>query len=263
MEKRVAYSAEDPQLQHLNLKHKSNDDGVSPQLPLPPPPGHPLSSFVVQVPKNQIYRVPPPENAQIQEKYRMAAKKRKRKLPCLNYFICFLLVLLVIGLIIGTAILVVYFCFSPKGPVFSISSLVVKQQKGSPPTYNVKLKIKNPNEKMGITYTSEEDDLKLTYWKKTLGWGEFPSLEQKKGNSNEVNIKVNGVKDKPLPQNVKKSMSGKRPISLAMNIETPLVFNVWILKMWRRNIEVKCKFRVSTMGEGTKIVSQVCNTKLA
>ncbi|KAL4368616.1 hypothetical protein GQ457_05G008520 [Hibiscus cannabinus] len=261
MEERVASTvADDPQSRH-------ND--VSPQLPLPPPPGHPSSSsFVVQVPKDQVYRVPPPENAQIVEKYRMkaAAKKPKRKVPCLKYLLCLFIVLLVIALIISAAVAAVFFSFKPKAPAFSVSSIVVKQNKSSRPTYDVRLKIKNPNPNMGTKYSSEGDDSKLSFERKTIGWGRFPNLEHGQGNTADViDIKFRGNKGKPLPASVEKSMNdtkSKKPISLTLDIESPVVFNVWILKLWRKDMEVKCKFRVDTMGEGTKVLSQDCNTNL-
>ncbi|GMI67666.1 hypothetical protein like AT2G22180 [Hibiscus trionum] len=257
MEERVAYTVGD------NPQSRHND--VSPQLLLPPPPGHHLSSaFVVQVPKDQVYRVPPPEHAQIVEKHRMeaVAKKTKRKVPCLKYLFCLFIVLLVIALLIGAAVAVVFYSFKPKAPAFSVSSVAVKQNKGNPPTYDVRLKIKNPNPKMGVKYTSEGDDSKLSFGTKTIGWGRFPNLEHEKGYTADViNMKFHGDKGKPLPASMNDTRA-KNPVSLTLDIESPVVFNVWILKLWRKDMEVKCEFRVDTMGEGTKILDQDCNTKL-
>ncbi|XWS29511.1 hypothetical protein CRYUN_Cryun24cG0035300 [Craigia yunnanensis] len=270
MEERVAPSAEDPQLQSSRPEPtptlSNNNDNRSLQLARPP--GHPLATYVVQVPKDQIYRVPPPENARVVESYRKAALQVKnKKRPCRIYLIWIPIVLVVIGLMIGAALTVIYHSFTPKAPVFSVSKLHVKQHKdGSPPTYDVTLKLKNPNEKMGIKYGSVADDAALTFRTKTLGFGQIPSLYQNSGGSNIVHIKLDGPEDQSVPPNVQRSMNDKKPkhqISLELNFNSPLLLNVWILKMWRRDMDVKCHIRVSTMGIGTKILKQDCKTKLS
>ena len=267
MEERVAPSAEDPQLQSSRPEPTpSNDNDLS--LQLAPPPSHPLETYVVQVPKDQIYRVPPPENARIVESYRKAAAKpgRNKKRPCLKYLIWIVIALVVIGVMIGVTLTVLYHSFTPKAPVFYVSKLHVKQFKdGSPPKYDVTLKVKNPNENMGINYGSV-DDAKLTFWTKTLGWGQFPSLYQNRGDSNAVHVKLNGSEDQSVPSNVQRSMNDKKrkhQISLVLKFNSSLLLNVWIFKMWSRDMDVKCHFRVSTMGEGTKILNQDCKTKLS
>lgn len=229
-------------------------------------PGRSLETYVVQFPKDQIYRVPPPENARYVENHRLeAAQEKNNTRSCCKNLLYIGVVLVVIGLLIGVTLTVIYHSFTPKSPVFSVSKLRVKQHKdGSPPTYDVTLKVKNPNEKMGIKYGS--DGAKLTFWTKTLGSGQFPSLNQDSSDSNVVHVKLDGPEDQSVPPNVQKSMKDKKTkhqISLLLKFKSPLLLNVWALKMWKRDMEVKCNFRVSTMGEGTKILNQNCKTTLS
>ncbi|XVF17219.1 hypothetical protein REPUB_Repub10bG0100800 [Reevesia pubescens] len=275
MEERVAPSAEDPQLQSSRPEstptsnNNYNDDDDKQSLQLAPPPGHPLSTYVVQVPKDQIYRVPPPENIRIVESYRQAAKApaKNKKRPCPKYLIWIAIVLVVIGVMIGVILTVIYYSFTPKAPVFSVSKLHVQQHKdGSPPTYDVTLKVKNPNEKMGIKYGSVDADAKQTFWTKTLGFGQFPSLHQNAGDSNVVHVKINGPKSQTMPPNVQRSMNDKTTkdhITLVLKFNSPLLLNVRIFKFWSRDMNVKCNFRVSTKGKRTKILVQDCKTKLS
>ncbi|KAE8693217.1 hypothetical protein F3Y22_tig00110814pilonHSYRG00023 [Hibiscus syriacus] len=236
---------------------------------LPPPPGHPLATYVVQVPKDQIYRVPPPENDGIVNRYREEAKAKgkKGKGNFCNFFLWFVIVLLLLGVIICGTLTSIYFIFSPKPPSFAVTKLHVKQQKqGSSPTYDVTLKAKNPNEKMGVQCKSDKDGAILDFWIKNLGFGDFPGLKQEAGVSSNVNIKIHGLKSKTVPLNVQKSISDKktkRQISLKLKLECPLVFNVWILKLWKRDLDVNCDFRVSTLAQGTKILYQKCTTKMS
>ncbi|XWS41545.1 hypothetical protein CRYUN_Cryun17cG0091000 [Craigia yunnanensis] len=168
---------------------------------------------------------------------------------------------------IGVTLTVIYRSFTTKAPVFSVSNLHVKQHKdGSPPTYDVTLKVKNPNENMGIKYGSVADDAKLTFWTRTLGFGQFPSLYQNSRDSNVFNVKLDGPEDQLVPPNVQKSMNDKKPklqISFVLKFNSPLLLNVWIFKMWSRDMDVKCNFGVSTMGEGTKLLNQHCKTNLS
>ncbi|KAK8673805.1 hypothetical protein V6N13_112116 [Hibiscus sabdariffa] len=254
MEERVAYSVEGPQSHHHDVPIHT--------------PGHPVSSFVVQVRKDQVYRVPPPDHARIEESFRKkaAAKKPKRKVPCLQYLFCLFTVLFVMALLLVVSIAIVFHSFNPKDPAFSVTSVVVKHKKGSPPTYDVRLKIKNPNPKMGIKYSSDIDDSKLSFGKRTISWGRFPELEHENGETTDgINIRFIGLKGVTLPPILEKSMSdmkAKNPVSLTLEIESSLVYNVWILKLWRKDVDVICQFRVDTFGEGTRILNQDCSTKV-
>ena len=187
-------SAEDPPLQSSRPEPIPSNNNDNHSLQLARPPGHPLETYVVQVPQDQIYRVPPPENARVVESYRQAALQVKnKKRPFRMYLIWIAIAFVVIGLMIGVALTVIYLSFTPKAPVFSVSMLHVKQHKdGSPPTYDVTLKVKNPNENMGFKYGSVADDAALTFWTKTLGFGQFPSLYQNSGDSDFVHVKLDG-----------------------------------------------------------------------
>ncbi|KAK6287515.1 hypothetical protein POUND7_013694 [Theobroma cacao] len=270
MEERVAPSAEDSQWQSSRPEptpSTNNNDDDDLYLQLARPPSSLLATYVVQVPKDQIYRVPPPENALIVESYRQAAGPAKnRKRTCFKYLIWIAVVLVVIGVMVGVALKILYDSFTPKAPVFSVSMLQVKKFTDHPPKYDVTLKVHNPNEKMGIKYGSVDDDAKLIFWTKTLGAGQFPSLYQNSGDSNVVHVKLIGPEDQTVPLNIQRSMNDKKPkhqIFLALKFNSPLLLNVGVFKMWSRDMDVECKFRVNTMGEGSKILSQDCNTKLS
>ncbi|KAL5777153.1 hypothetical protein ACOSP7_010079 [Xanthoceras sorbifolium] len=58
-------------------------------------------TFIVRVPKGQIYRVPPPENALIVESHNTVNNKGR---PCCSWFCCVLIIVilvLAVGLVIG------------------------------------------------------------------------------------------------------------------------------------------------------------------
>ncbi|XWS41546.1 hypothetical protein CRYUN_Cryun17cG0091100 [Craigia yunnanensis] len=93
MEERVAPSTGEPQLQssrpeptpsNNNNNNDNNKDDLSLQLACPR--CRPLATYVVQFPKDQIYRVPPTENARVVESNRqVAVKVKNKKRPCSKY----------------------------------------------------------------------------------------------------------------------------------------------------------------------------------
>ncbi|GKV25355.1 hypothetical protein SLEP1_g34806 [Rubroshorea leprosula] len=227
--------------------------------------GHRLETYVVQVPKDQIYRVPPPENARIVEEHRNRLPSPTKKTPWRKYLLWAAIILVVIGVIVGVSLTALYLSFTPKSPAFSITQLTVKNSSDDgPPKYNLALKVQNTNEKLGVQYGST-DEASLIYWKQTLATGSFPAMHQDAGNSTVIHLTLLGAEGR-LPRDVEKSIGDKKPshqISLGLKFNSPLVMNNWVLRMWTRNMDVTCTFRVSMMGAGSKVLSQNCQTKLS
>ncbi|GAU24548.1 hypothetical protein TSUD_148890 [Trifolium subterraneum] len=74
------------------------DSNSKPQLPAINP-----GTYVVRVPKDQIYRVPPPENAHIVEQHHSAPPKKTNctRCYCITFIIIFLAVVILIGGVLG------------------------------------------------------------------------------------------------------------------------------------------------------------------
>lgn len=82
-------------------------------LPLLPP--QPRSTYVVQVPKDKLFRMPPPENARLFEHYTRRAN-RHRRCSCAHVCTWALVTLLVLAAAVG----VFYIAFRPRRPEYSI-----------------------------------------------------------------------------------------------------------------------------------------------
>ncbi|PNY08438.1 late embryogenesis abundant hydroxyproline-rich glycoprotein [Trifolium pratense] len=74
------------------------DSNSKPQLPTISP-----GTYVVRVPKDQIYRVPPPENARIAEQHRSAPRRETNGTHCccIAFIVFFLAVAILIGGVLG------------------------------------------------------------------------------------------------------------------------------------------------------------------
>lgn len=155
--------------------------------PPPPPPPQPLSSddtketYIVQIPRDQIYRVPPPAHAKIVERYRNPSRQREGCGGKCGLWIVVALISLAAIVGIGVAIVHMFFS-SSKTPEFSVTKVLVKNPptshaKHTHPTYEISLQAGNPNERMGISY-EYGGKASLSFKKKKIGGGEYPSLSQ-------------------------------------------------------------------------------------
>ncbi|POO02840.1 Late embryogenesis abundant (LEA) hydroxyproline-rich glycoprotein family [Trema orientale] len=246
----------------------------------PPPPSEPLSSprlsrpetYVIQIPKDQIYRVPPPENAQIAERFRnpkSSKEKKNRYLPCL---LCMGITLLVVGLILGLTVLALYyFSLSLEAPEFSIVNVVVRKLKyssshggkSSTYSYKVSLKAENKNSRTGIYYVSRGSSSSLSYGEKNIGIGKFPTLYQGENNSTNLGLVLYGSEG-ALPRQMAKSMKENKshsPVWFGLKMNVPVKMYLLFVEIWRKEILVDCIVKVSTLGKGSQVISQACETK--
>nr|CAD1817395.1 unnamed protein product [Ananas comosus var. bracteatus] len=85
-----------------------------------PPPG----TYLIQIPKDQVFRVPPPENASKLAAYtrRSSSSRRRRRRRCC----CLLLAAAAaLALALAAAAAALYFALRPKLPSFSLASLAI------------------------------------------------------------------------------------------------------------------------------------------
>ncbi|KAM1052764.1 hypothetical protein ACFX13_000358 [Malus domestica] len=247
-----------------------NEDPPQSEMQLvlrPPPPPFPgANTYVVQIPKDQIYRVPPPENALIVERHRNPENKKKS--PCCT------IRCLIIGAIVFSLCLILFITLlslsltvKPKEPKFSISNVHVKNPKSksdigknSHPGYEVSVKVNNPNGH-GINYEGSEG-ASLLLKEKSIGKGKFPLKKQEKDSSATVKLVLDGSKG-ALPREVEKSIENTNskmhlPLTLKMDLSVKVK---GFIKTWKMETEVECHFQVSTLGKGTKVLQQKCEAK--
>ncbi|KAK9272446.1 hypothetical protein L1049_002819 [Liquidambar formosana] len=245
---------------------ETNDDPPLPSLKRPH--GHRSGTYVVQVPKDQIYRVPPPENALIAERYRNPATKRSQSCCCSRCLCVFIIILVLLVLTVGILLGAFYLYLSPKNPEFSIAGVVVKNRQSSSrqhsqPRYEISLKAKNPNKRMGVYYQGG-GGASLAFKKQKIATGKFPALHQEAEHSSTVKVVLTGS-DAALPLEIEKSMKDEKskvPVSLALTMNVPVKMIIWMMKTWSMDMAVSCNFRVSTLAKGTRVLSQQCQTQV-
>lgn len=237
------------------IDYDDKSHGSKPQLPDINP-----GTFVVQVPKDQIYRVPPPENARIAELHRNTPQGEKKgsRCWCFVFIIVFLAIVIFIAGLLGGLFSIV---LTPKDPRFSIQRFHLESKPHL--QYNINLQVHNPNSKVGILY-KEGGDVSLSLRRQKIASGAYPTFYQAHQNSTMLGVTLKGSTVE-LPKEVEESMTnGKSKVhvtfSLTMHVQTQM--KMGLLHSGTMKYDVTCHVTVDTLAKNTRVLSQQCETKL-
>ncbi|KAI3461212.1 hypothetical protein Pfo_017875 [Paulownia fortunei] len=216
-------------------KHCGQNPNPPPSNPVPPP-----ATYVVQLPREQIFRYPPPENARKFE----GLTRRKNRRSCCRRCCCFtfwLLLLLIVAAAVSAGVLYLVFRFkSPKD--------------------ESNVRAENPNGKVGIYYL-EDSAVNVFYNDVELSGGVLPSFYQPKKNVTVLQTSLKGS-DVVLGAAVKTALrnaqnQGKVP--LLVNVKAPIKIKVGSARTWEITAKVKCDVVVDALNDRAKIVSEDCD----
>ncbi|KAF8024904.1 hypothetical protein BT93_F1909 [Corymbia citriodora subsp. variegata] len=261
--------------QHRDSGGSDGGDGdgeANPDLTLVPNhqgPEHPLNSdtYVVQIPKDQIYRVPPPENALIVERHRKPVEVKKRS--CCRSSCCCCLIPAIIAIILAVIIVAVVssILLKLKSPNFHVDHFLVKDltkphDKNAKLAYDVKLKVKNPN---AYTMTYEQGGVvSLAFKQKAVAKGKYAPFDQAGKTSKVVDIVLKGSSTalpKEMQESLKSKHKTKKHVTFALHVDVPARRNIWNLKGSISRYVTACQFTVDTLGKDARVLSQDCQTE--
>lgn len=148
--------------------------------------------------------------------------------------------------------------------MFSILHVVITNPKHSShqeqhPDYDIYLKTNNANSRTGIYY-EKGGSVTLLFGEKNVGEGEFPMSYQQESSFATVQLVVDG--NESLPHEIINETMSDLPVSLALKMEVPVTMNLGLLKIWKNEILVECKFKLSALRTkgGSQLLSQECET---
>ncbi|RDY01950.1 NDR1/HIN1-like protein 13, partial [Mucuna pruriens] len=232
MEERVSPSSSpQPPLENTNKNHSTKL-----QL-LETNPG----TYIVQVPKEQVYRVPPPENTYIAEQHRKSPPKAAKTSGLLSGIFSMLL--------------------SPKDPKFSIQRFKVVESKPHP-KYNVTLSVHNSNSKVGISY-KDKSHVSLSLRKHEIASGAYPTFFQDPHDTRALGIVLKGSKAR-LPKEVEESITNnKKKVHLTFSLAIQILaqMKIGLLHSGKMDFDVMCKMNLDTLAKNSRVLSQQCETK--
>ncbi|KAG1334563.1 putative NDR1/HIN1-like protein 13 [Cocos nucifera] len=224
----------------------------------------PTETYVVQVPKEQIYRVPPPENAKLVEQYRNNHNNRRQRRPivsCLKWTIGIALVLAILAAIIAIIYLLVV---RPADPSFSVTRVVLRnpnRRAGSlpKPEYDFTMRVENPSLRMGYSYGAGGKAI-LAHDGADIAAGKTRKFEQGYQNTTTFGLVLQGS-HKVLPKQIQRSLKGSKDvIPMSLVIEFSVEKTIGEMVMGSKSMDVTCDIKVSGLAEA-RVVSQECETK--
>ncbi|KAJ6842034.1 putative protein YLS9 [Iris pallida] len=231
-------------------------------------------SYVIQIPKDQIYRLPPPENAHLFDAYTRRGKRSARTARCcccvsrrcLVRTSCALALVL---LALATAAGVLYFVSRPRLPAYTVDSISIRgfNLTGSiNPEIDLAVRADNRNKKIGIDYRGG-GTASVAYSSVALagGGGAWPAFYQGTGNVTVVAmaLKGSGVR---LPDGAIGALRGQRArgrVPLEIDAEVPVRAKLGSITSWAFKVRVKCDVVVDDMGSNAKVVSESCRASAA
>ncbi|KAK3423603.1 hypothetical protein EUGRSUZ_F00299 [Eucalyptus grandis] len=243
------------------------DRDPDPLRPNEPREGFPRGTYVVQVPKDQVYRIPPPENAMIVKRYRTPIAKSKRSCCCCCCILCLLLIFIAVLIVLGVLVSISSIFIKTEDPVFCIDHFLVKNTPRSSQgnvehEFDIRTRAKNPNGRSGILF-KEGGKSSLLFDQKEVAAGTFPTFYQSKKNTTTSQLILHDSSDGSSKE-IEESMKGtksKPNLALSLAIKVPARMTVGLFRKQDVNIVVSCNFEVDTLVKGTRILSQQCRTK--
>lgn len=236
-----------------------------PLRPIPPSPEKPVPSpgtYVIQIPKDQVYRIPPPENARRFQNY---SRRKYRRSKC-GLCLCSLLgSIVVLAILAGISAAVLYLVFRPESPNYSIDDIAIKginttaSSAEISPAIDVVLRAKNPNDNIGIFY-GKDSSVTVYYSDVELCNGAMPAFHQPSNNVTVFKTALTGPGIK-LTASMKKALRDsekKGKVPLKLNMKAPVKFKVGSVKTWTLAVKFRCDVTVDKLTAEAKIVSKDC-----
>ncbi|XP_019163283.1 PREDICTED: protein YLS9 [Ipomoea nil] len=251
-----------------SLPVSSNNSGEAvgqpakpPQSPAPAKPAPPPGTYVVQVPKDQIYRYPPPENAR---RFNALSKRKPRRSCCCRWLCCTLYLLVAVIVALGVAAGVLYLVFRPESPKYTVAGIAIKGlnlTSPSPisPEFDVTIRAENPNDKIGIYYrkgssvTVFHSDVKLCE-------GALPTFYQPSNNVTvfPTSLKGSNVALGSAVKSVLANQQRQGGVPFRLNIKAPVKIKIGAVKTWKITVKVKCDVTVDALTEKSNVISKEC-----
>ncbi|XP_043721238.1 NDR1/HIN1-like protein 13 [Telopea speciosissima] len=253
----------------LNLRSQSDRPMLEkPPPPLPgTPPLLPPGTFNVQLPKDQIFRVPPPDATARYENYNNLRKPRRCGGRCCRCLCCCFGFIFILAILLGIAALVFYLVVQPKIPTYSVDNLSAKginlngigtNNLTLSSEFDITLSANNSNTKIGIYYDSGSSVNISTSSLQQLANGSLPVFYQPTQNVTVFDVQTTGTVPYTNALNITLS-SGNIP--LVLNITVPAKLKIGAVTSWEFKVKVNCNVVISST-VNANVVSKSCSGNL-
>lgn len=219
------------------------------------------ATYIVQVPKDQVFRVPPPENARLAEEYRNKANAGGSSHSSIRLVIVFL-VLLAIAIFCLCGVLIFYFAANPGVPHVSVHSIVVKNPTSSKPVFEIVMKAQNPSKSMDYRHKTG-GKVELFHKGKKIASGDPPEFSIDHKDATEIKLSLRGSKA-TLPKEMVSSTTKRTTrdvFALSLSAEFPVKLGYGAFRTRRKELGIDCDLKMSKVGKEMHVKSQDCKAE--
>ncbi|KAH6760172.1 hypothetical protein C2S52_009386 [Perilla frutescens var. hirtella] len=236
-----------------------SDDAAASMLPLPLPPGRAHETYVVQIPRENICRVPPSHHASIvAEHTRLAAikKEMRRKRLHVPYALPIFMFAIVAGMTILTVRATVY---RPTPPSFTVTRVQFTNGSRISPEFKFSVHAKNQNPRMSVSYQGGGAAI-VIYKNKRIGQGKIPATIKDHANgAADFAVSLAG-KVAALSKEIKNKLNDNKEKLIELDLVLPVEMKSW-LRNEKMNIKIYCDIWVqNSLMKKPKISLQDCQT---
>ncbi|RLN00097.1 uncharacterized protein C2845_PM06G15080 [Panicum miliaceum] len=232
--------------------------------PLSPPRG----TYIIQVPKDQVLRVPPPDRARRYKK--LAARPARRRLlrrACCCSCAALLLLLLLAAASAGAA----YLVFRPRAPTFSVASLSIRGLDGAlsssalSPELDAAVRADNgANRKVGVDYRGG-GSVTVSYAGQRLAAGPWPAFRQAPRNATVFAAAMRGrgvrLSEEQARRLAAERAAGAVPLAVEARVPVRLRFGK-VLRTWTVDVKARCDVAVDRLDGDAAAVSRGCRVRV-
>ncbi|PUZ43552.1 hypothetical protein GQ55_8G018200 [Panicum hallii var. hallii] len=234
------------------------------RLPSPPP-----GTYIVQVPKDQVLRVPPPDRARRYKK--LAARPARRRLlrrACCCSCAALLLLLLLAAAFAGA----IYLVFRPRAPTFSVASLSIRGLDGAPssssalsPELDATVRADNgANRKVGVDYRGG-GSVTVSYAGQRLAAGPWPAFRQAPRNATVFAAAMRGrgvrLSEEQARRLAAERAAGAVPLAVEARVPVRLRFGK-VLRTWTVDVKARCDVAVDRLEGDAAAVNRGCRVRV-
>lgn len=238
----------------------------SKQPPVPPEERtkHPSGTYVIQVPKDQIYRVPTEETAQRYEEY---TRRRRRGSCCCRVLLWLAGVTLALVLALGITAGVLYLVLRPKVPSYTVEGVSVRgfnlsSPQALSPEFDVAVKAENPNGRIGIDYR-DGGSVVVSHSGVDLCSGAWPAFYQGSKNATvfRAALRGSGVRLGGAQRGALAAELRRRAVPLEVGLRVPVRVRIGAATTLTVTVVASCVVTVDGLKARARVVSTSCSVK--
>ena len=243
----------------VSTESQSTTSTSSPK-PTPPTGG----TYVIQIPKEQVYRVPPPENAR---RYTNDTRRKTRRSRFCRCCCCCLCCLIALVVLLAIAAVVLFFLLRPEAPNYNVESVAVSGMNLTRPSvsaaispeFDVAVRAANGNKKIGIYY-EKGSSVEMFYKDVRLCDGALPAFYQPSNNVTvfETALRGNGIALTGSDRSALLKAVTQRRVPLTLKLRAPVKIKAWSVKTWKITVKVDCDVTVDKLTAQARIVQKDC-----